>query len=234
MVKLSSSSTIVVSLRSTTSHWIVTVPEKVTVPLMMTFCVVGTEDTFTVEAPDIEPIVALTEEEPTDTPVTLPELLTVAMDGAALTQVGEEQGLVEESENVDVQVREMAEPTLTEAGLGVTVIEVRVGELLVTVTVDVPDIDPIVADMTLLPTATPVTTPPLTVASDGVALAQAGDVQGAVEESEKVDVQLRVIVDPTATDAGFGDSVIETRVGADPPTLIFVTEEVEEPKSPSD
>lgn len=193
----------------------------------------GVEETLTVELPEIEPIAAVTMDDPAATPVTTPELFTVATDVVALVHVGEEHGAVEESEKVEVHVKVTVEPTLTDSGLGVTAMEVRVTDPPVTVTVDDPEIDPIVAEITLVPAATPVTTPFPTVACEGVALVQTGDAHGAVEESEKVDVQVRVRVLPTATEPGFGASAIDVSVGAVPPTLTFVTDDVDCPKSPS-
>jgi hypothetical protein len=76
---------------------------------------------------------------------------------------------------------------------------------------------PIEAVMTLDPAATPITTPEeLIVALAGVALTQVGPEQAAVDESEKVLVQIMVRVPPTVTVPGLGVRATLTSVGEEP------------------
>lgn len=83
-------------------------------------------------------------------------------------------------------------------------------------TVEDPEIDPIVAVMTLDPVATAVTTPveAFTVAFAGAALVQTGDTHTLVDESEYVAAQIIARVDPMdVSEPGFGVTAMDTRLG---------------------
>lgn len=82
-----------------------------------------------------------------------------------------------------------------------------------TFTVAAPEILPMEALILELPAETPVTVPELTVATDGVALVQVGELHGLVDESENVAVHAIANVDPTLTLPGLGVTAIDTSVG---------------------
>lgn len=170
---------------------------------------------------EVKPLaVAWTSDVPAATPVTTPEVLTVATLGVAEVQVGVVQPWVGPADIVAVQVRaQEAAPICSEQLVGAMAIETTVAAdtVIVELLVELNPLDEAV--ISEVPAATPVTTPvdELTVAFAGVAEVKTGVGHASVVESDMVAVQAIVqVVAPIAVVQDVGDTAMLDTVIADP------------------
>lgn len=171
---------------------------------------------------ELKPLaVAWTSEVPAATPVTTPEVLTVATLGVAEVQVGVVQLCVGPADIVAVQVRaQEVAPICSEQLVGAMAIETTVAAdtVIVELLVELKPLDEAV--ISEAPAATPVTTPvdELTVAFAGVAEVKTGVGHASVVESDMVAVQAIVqVVAPIAVVQDVGDTAMLETVGAGVP-----------------
>src|SRR5882724_6648844 len=173
--------------------------------------------TVSVVIPTIASLVAEITAEPFATPAARPAGETVAVVMLSEAQVAvADRSFVVPSSYVPVAENCFVSPTPIEGVAGVTAIDRSVAGVpsAVTVSVAVPVTPPLAAEMTVVPAATAVASPPAEI----VAVAVIADLQVALDEMSLVVLSLKVpiatngCVAPTAMDSLAGVTAIETSV----------------------